>query len=189
MSFDSPDEKYGDGRNAFLNKFYNADVQFSDFMEKYENSDLSKDTLIIFTGDHCTYADDEYHANYTDTVRVAQLDEIPLFFYYPGIVPEMIDAEGRNTLDLAPTLMDYLDIDEKNYFFGDSLFLGLGDVGNDYDTVFTDTAEMYSSRNGTVSEIEGKQQEIISNNIMRYYGAARYKEIICNEIPIKSIQA
>ena len=57
VSLDSTDEIYGDGTDAELNKFYNADYQFGKFMEAFEKSKMAKDTVVIFTTDHCTYED------------------------------------------------------------------------------------------------------------------------------------
>ena len=65
-TFDSVDEKFGDGTSSELNKFYNLDYQFGQFMEKFENSELSDNTVIVFTTDHCTFVDDEYDITYYD---------------------------------------------------------------------------------------------------------------------------
>ena len=121
---DSPSHKFGDGSNRLLNRFHYCDWAFGEFMERLRDSGLMENTLIVFTADHATYVDDEYILTfYPDYERDhAFCDKIPLIFYYDGITPETIDADGRNSLDLAPTIMDYLDIDSPNYFLGTSLF-------------------------------------------------------------------
>lgn len=123
VSLDSPDEKYGDGSNPELNKFYNLDVQIGRFMERFEGSALAEDTIVVITADHATYAD----AAFTDTFpdyprRNMEMDRIPLIFYYRGIQAEKLNVKGRNSLDMAPTLLDYLDLSGANMFLGDSLF-------------------------------------------------------------------
>lgn len=63
-SLDSVNEMYGDGKDAELNKFYNLDYQFGKFMENFENSEMAKDTVIIFTADHCTYEDEGFISHF-----------------------------------------------------------------------------------------------------------------------------
>ena len=123
---DAPEGYYfGDGENRLLNRFHYCDTAFGEFMEKLHDSGLAGNTLVVFTADHATYVDDEYILSfYPENTRYDVFcDTMPLMFYYEGITPEVIDAGGRNSLDLAPTVLDYLDIDTPNYFLGTSLFL------------------------------------------------------------------
>lgn len=140
-SLDSPDEVYGDGRDAELNKFYNLDCQLGAFIEAFEQSELYGDTVLVVTADHATYQDKAFNDAFPDYKRShAELDRIPLIIYYSGVTPEVVDVAGRNTLDLAPTLLDYLDISAPNYFLGDSLYADApADEGAiRYDTLFFD---------------------------------------------------
>ncbi len=122
---DAPDHVYGDGSNRLLNRFHYCDWAFGEFMTRLESSGLAANTLVVFTSDHATYVDDEYIMTfYPDYGRYdAFCDTVPLMFYYEGIEPSVEDAGGRNSLDLAPTILDYLDLDSPNYFLGTSLFL------------------------------------------------------------------
>ena len=132
---DSPGIVYGDGNSRVLNRFHYCDSVFGAFMNRLQESGYLKDTLVIFTTDHGSYTDDDYHLAFGDHVRFDSFcDTIPLFFYYEGIESEVIDAEGRNSIDLAPTILDYLDIDSPNYFLGGSLFEP--SINNEYETVF-----------------------------------------------------
>lgn len=167
-SLDSTDETFGDGTDAELNKFYNMDCQFGQFMEKFENSSLSDNTLIVFTSDHATYQDDSFNKAFTDYPRAAtSFDEIPLFFYYKGITPESIDVNGRNTLNMAPTLLDYLDISTPNYFLGTSLFSGI--EGSLLETSHSDTYVLYSSKNDQIQALEGTDLEEFNTMLQEYY--------------------
>ena len=124
VSYDSPDIIYGDGSDRLLNKFHNVDAQFGHFMAQLRESGLSKDTIVVFTADHATYSDDDFQHTF-DSVLTRDdtfCDRIPLFIWYEGVTPSAIDAGGRNSLGLAPTLLDFLDIDAPNYFLGNSLF-------------------------------------------------------------------
>lgn len=172
-SFDSVDEVYGDGSDAELNKFYNLDYQFGKFMEEFEKSEMSKDTIVIFTTDHCTYADDAFYNSFPDYERVSwEVDEVPFFIYYQGIKAETIDANGRNSLDFAPTLCDYFDISRENYFLGYSLF-EIAENNTNYDTIFHQGEDYFSTRGGTVSSLSKAEKKIVKEGITRYYAASR----------------
>lgn len=173
VSFDSTDKVFGDGKNAELNKFYNVDYYFGQFMEKFENSSMADNTIIIFTTDHCTYLDDAYRSTFPNVVRDSwETDEIPLFIYYSGMESTTIDARGRNSLDLAPTICDYLDISTDNYFLGVSLFSESGN-NNYYDTTFNQSQDYLSTRGGVISELSGAEKDIFISNITRYFSVNR----------------
>lgn len=127
VSFDSPDEKFGDGTSNVLNRFHNMDAQFGRFMERFEDSDATSDTLLVFTTDHASYQDADAADAFSYPLSYGFINEIPLCFYYKGMEPQRIDVGGRNSLCLTPTLLDYLDISDENYFLGTSLFAPEGD--------------------------------------------------------------
>ena len=173
VSFDSTDQMYADGKDAMLNKFYNVDYYFGQFMKKLEASPMAKDTIVIFTTDHCTYLDDSYEASFPDNGRLSwETDKIPLFFYYQGIEPASFNANGRNSLDLAPTICDYLDISAGNYFLGSSLFAESGN-NNYYDTTFNQSQDYLSTRNDRISELSDEEKKIFISNITRYFSVSR----------------
>ena len=116
------DNPYGDGKNAVLNKFHNFDTIFGDFLKKFKASSLSKNTILILTTDHASYSSPDYASTMDDT-RTAFASTIPLMIYYPGVKARDINVAGRNSLGLAPTILDMLNIQKtKNYFLGTSLF-------------------------------------------------------------------
>ncbi len=124
VSLDSTDEKYKNGNSSILNRFYNLDYQFGKFIKMFEGSKLYDNTMIVFTADHCTYNDLDYKTAFGDSHErsYTMLDDMPLFIYHKGIEHEDIEVNGRNTLCLAPTILDYIDISAPNYFLGSSLF-------------------------------------------------------------------
>lgn len=134
ITLDSPDEKFGDGSDILLNRFHNLDSQFGDFLEKFNSSSISDNTVLIFTTDHATFIDNDFNKSFPNYPRShGMIDEIPLSIYYKGIIPEVIDVRGRNSLALVPTILDYLDISGENYFLGKSLF---NDANSIYDATF-----------------------------------------------------
>ena len=170
-TFDSKEEKYGDGSVAFYNKFWNADYQFGKFFDKWSGTKLADDTLFVMTADHATYGDEEYLAafpEYGSARAVAVIDEMPLILWHKGIKPAKINANGRNTLDMAPTVLDYVDISAPNYFLGDSLFYGFG---NEYDTLFSEEAFLFSTSGGNIGSIPESSVDETWNLIYNYYAA------------------
>ena len=173
VSFDSPDEKFGDGSLAELNKFYNADHWLGDFLQKFESSPAFENTLLVFTADHSTYADLYYNEAFPDYHRInPTIDKIPLMFYHKGVEPQQIDAAGRNSLDFTSTILDYVDIDAPNYFLGASLFHD-ADNYNNLDTIFTSSVDLYSTKNGNIHKLEETEAEtaIVQEMVRNYYAA------------------
>lgn len=175
LTFDSTEEKFGDGSDAELNKFYNCDYQFGQFMEKFNNSDLTEDTIVVFTSDHCTYVDDAFKASFPDTVRTHSFcDRVPFFIYSANEQPYVVDAEGRNSLCLAPTILDFLDISEENYFLGSTLFLGINNDTSPYDTIFTtDNAERSTTKGEEIQSLDEVSDAEMEQSINDYFAAAQ----------------
>ncbi|MDO4404639.1 MAG: LTA synthase family protein [Atopobiaceae bacterium] len=169
-TFDSPDMFYGNGATAELNKFYNTDMWFGTFMERFEQSGLFDNTIIVFTTDHATYADKEYKRAFPDYVRRRPfLDRVPFFIYHKDVDAHLVDAKGKNSLDLAPTILDYLDISPANYFLGQSLFVEADE--SPYDTLFSDTSDQSSSTNGDIVVLEGEELEWFEGQLFEYFAA------------------
>ncbi|MCR5031655.1 MAG: LTA synthase family protein [Lachnospiraceae bacterium] len=175
-TLDSVDEKFGDGSDSELNKFYDVDYQLGVFLEKFENSPLADDTLLVFTGDHCTYQDYYFDKAFPDYVRKASIvDEMPLLFYYKGMKPEKVNVFGRNSLDMAPTLLDYLDITAPNYFLGTSLF---DPEPNAFDTLENEENYYVMTKYGIIEhDIPDEEKEWFSTQL-QYYRKAKQGEHI-----------
>lgn len=179
VTLDSPDLTYGDGNNAVLNKFYNFDYWFGEFMERFNESPLADNTILIFTADHATYEDLDFSQTFPDYERLfSEADEIPFFIYYNGIEPEEIDVAGRNSLSLAPTILDYLDISAPNYFLGFSLFMSAVN-SNNYDTIFSDglNSNIISTEGGNIRSLYENEYAVVSENLTNYYIASSQSPI------------
>lgn len=180
VSFDSPDEKFGDGSDRLLNKFYNTDYQFGKFMEKLEQSDMIEDTIVILTADHCTYADSDFSSAFPDYDRAhPECDVMPLMIYYRGIKPETINVNGRNSLDFTPTVLDYLDMRIGNYFLGFTLFSDnqLSANVNSFDRIFSDAAYQLSTFDAQINLLTDVEREIFEDELQKYYVAKTQKRI------------
>lgn len=123
---DSPDQKFGDGSDKVLNRFHNLDYQFGQFMDKLQASEHANDTMVVFTTDHCSYADADYTHAFPDIHRAhIFIDQIPMLFWYTGVKPVKFDCQDRTSLDMAPTVLDFLNMDAPSDFLGTSLFAGM----------------------------------------------------------------
>ena len=167
-SLDSPDEKYGDGNDRVLNKFYNLDCQLGSFLEAFDKSSLADNTVIIFTTDHCAYNSEDFRRAFPDHARAASfLDTIPLAIYYKGAEHEDIDAGGKNSLDFAPTVMDLLGISEKNYFLGESLF-NEQIVWDSIENIYYDGGQTLTSAGNGISEPDLQRQTTFDKILADY---------------------
>ena len=171
-SLDSVDQTFGDGSYRVLNRFYDMDYQFGQFIEKFSNSPLAANTIIVFTADHATYADQDFLAAFSDYERpCSDADEIPFFIYSVGGPVAQVDAQGRNSLDLAPTLLHYLNVEGQNYFLGDSLFYEKKQ-GISFDTFFYDPAYIRYTGNDCVEVPSDAEIEIILDGIRKYFSVS-----------------
>ena len=118
--------KYGDGSNSVLNTVANYDLRFGKFFDWFEKSKFADDTILILTADHAHFFEPPYIALMTSEpdYKPFFVDRIPLIIFAPFVNhPETLDAKGRNSLALAPTILHYLGIQNaKNHFIGHSLF-------------------------------------------------------------------
>ena len=121
--FDSPDYKYNDGTNPYLNKFYNHDIWFGEFFDKFRQSKLYDNTILIVTSDHAPCPAPLYQKTFSIN-NDSFIDKIPFIIHFKGVNHIDIDALYRNSLSFAPTLLDILQIKlDKNYFLGNSIFV------------------------------------------------------------------
>ena len=172
VSFDAPENgaTYGKGKNEVLNRFYDLDQQLGEFLELFNASEMSDDTIIVFTADHCTYADQQYSSAFPDYQRdCTDADTVPLFIYYKGMEADTIDVNGRNSLCLAPTVLDYLDLDSENYFLGTTLFDP--DASSDFDTTFYDASYLVSTADSQIRYLDDLEIEEFLSQVLAYYSA------------------
>lgn len=181
-TFDESNVKYGNGKNGLLNRFANADYYFGEFMKNFENNDKYNDLVIVFTTDHCTYEDEDFIRTFEPSYTREDYfcDRIPLLIWYNKIEAQEINAEGRNSLCFAPTLLDFLDIDGDNYFLGDSLFSN-NDVNNLIDKVYAipDEERYRITSESGISELDEAEFNIVNPTIKGYLSyTIKAKEIV-----------
>lgn len=167
-SLDTVDEVYGDGTDPALNKFYNADCQIATFLQKFLASSLAENTMLVITADHATYGDEDFRNAFPNYYRaMVELDEIPLMIYYKGNVAT-VNADGRNSLDLAPTILDMLGIDRPTSFLGSSLFSAKY-AESILDTFFWESGLVYFTGNDSIQVPAADVKTYILNQIIYYF--------------------
>ncbi len=163
--FDSPDEKFGNGKNPILNRWKNYDTQFGKWFRRMKDKGVFENTLLIFTTDHASYNSPEWKSTFKSS-QDSFIARIPLLIYGAGIKPGCIDASGRNSLDLAPTLLDILGLDKTpNWFLGSSLFSKPETI---YDRFCAIGDDFFRITDNHAISIRNKYRSIISE-IKKYY--------------------
>lgn len=175
IGMDGFEKKFGDGKDRLLNRFHDMDFQFGKFIDEFNKSKFSENTIVIFTTDHATFVDDEYRSSFPKNTRVqGNLDRIPLFIYYKGINPEVINVDGKNSVNLTPTILDYLDYSAGNYFLGQSLF-SKSENNSIYSTLFVSELTYCTTKGNKISEIPKDEKEETEQKVSEYYSIARNK--------------
>ncbi len=119
--------KYGDGGNYSLNTAHSFDHAFGRFLQFFLHSPLAKDTVVVFTADHCHYTEKTYmeimRPHFSDLSRIP-VDTIPLIIYSPlHRLPDTFDAEFQTSVDFTPSLIHLLGLPQRpNPFLGRSIF-------------------------------------------------------------------
>jgi lipoteichoic acid synthase len=125
LDSDSAGVTYRGGENPALNRMHNFDTQLGKFLDYFQNSRFSDNTMLIITSDHATYPEPSVvKALQADDYKAYFVDRIPLIIYHKGMaLPAAYDAGYRTSVDFAPTLLHLLSLQKvKNAFIGYSIF-------------------------------------------------------------------
>lgn len=142
LDSDSAGITYGAGDNPALNRMHNFDAQLGMFLEYFQKSSFSENTLLIITTDHATYPEPAVVEALQDKdYRAYFVDRIPLIIYDKRFqLPTTFDAGYRTSVDFAPTLLHLISLQEvDNAFMGYSIFeqppkyhAPVAAIGNDF---------------------------------------------------------
>lgn len=167
--------KLGDGNDRVLNRFYEMDQQFKKFMDRFNSSPISENTVLIFTTDHATYVDDEYKKAFPNENRDhVSLDKIPFFIYYKGVSSQTIDVNGKNFLNMTPTVLDFLDYSSTNYFLGTSLF-SQDNNDNMFSSIYSEGTVLKKTSGSKVEEIPESELKMIKEKVYEYFRVSQNK--------------
>ena len=106
------------------------------------------------------------------------LTKIPFIIYHKGIDAKQIDAMGKNSLDLAPTILDYIDKEKhENYFLGDSLFTNTKgkSIFDTYYYVESVEGIVVTQSNNLFSQIKLNSNPSLKAKLLKYFAEATKK--------------
>ena len=93
-----------------------ADFSLGSFMRNSRSSKWFSTTLFVVTSDHVGWSGDIWE--YSEVERF----QIPLLFYAPGLIEPGRDSLPTQQTDIAPSIMDILNIRSRHSSMGRSLF-------------------------------------------------------------------
>lgn len=167
MSFDTDENVYGDGSNNFMNRYYNCDYQIGAFIENFKNSPMAKNTMLIITADHAAYSDEDFVKTFPDYNRAyPACDQIPLYIYYNGLHTS-INAGGRNSLCLAPTIIDLLGYERPATFVGYSLYSAKNE-STILDSFYWNPDGCIYTGDGSITTPKKDVKEYVNTEVIKY---------------------
>lgn len=124
LSTSEHDVAYRERGNAVLDKLHNFDDALGQFLRYFFASPHADDTILVVTTDHATYPEPPFREVAGKDLKPYFVDRIPLLVHDPfHRLPRSLDAHGRNSLDLAPTVLHLAGLQSgANGFLGTSLF-------------------------------------------------------------------
>lgn len=108
--------RFAKGPIPILEPVMYVDYALQKFFEKAKQTDWYANTLFVITADHAAQAMDKYYK--TD----CGIYKIPMIFYHPGADTAYASNHILQQIDLMPTIIDYLNIDEPSLGFGKSIY-------------------------------------------------------------------
>lgn len=121
LSADMPN--YLDNKNEVLRAFYSTDDAFGKFWEEFKKSKYYDNTIVILLADHSVYTSAYTAKNFPDEYnKHNEFDEQFFLMRIPNnILPKKVETLS-SSIDLAPTLLQILNINTPNSFEGHSVF-------------------------------------------------------------------
>lgn len=116
-----PDSKNSEHRKNLTNSMHLTDLFLKGLFDLLEKRKILENTIVVVTGDHSfprgDYSTYNQYGFYEENFRT------PLAIVWKDhIKPQLIKDVAYSHIDIAPTLMDLLDIDTENHFIGESIF-------------------------------------------------------------------
>ncbi len=139
---------YGDGKNNILNSFHTTDDAFGKFWNEFKQSKLYDNTIVIAVADHAVFPGEDIKKLFPkDANTMSFYDQNMFMMYLPNVILSKTknpspDATGilnsvqddknktiskevntySSAIDIAPTLLQVLNINVSNAFEGHSIF-------------------------------------------------------------------
>lgn len=96
-------------RSIYYGMVREIDDWIGEILRKLDELDLAENTLVVFTSDHGEMLGD--HGLHSKMIFYEGSVHVPLLIRFPGrIEPGTVVEEPVSTMDVCPTLLDYLDL-------------------------------------------------------------------------------
>jgi hypothetical protein len=106
-----------------LNIVHSTDDAFGIFWRWFQQSKFRDNTILVVTGDHAIFPVPEYRQLRGSDWTPSYYDRLPLLIYAPGYqLPRTWEPPIATSVDLLPTLLHLLGINDANPFEGLSIF-------------------------------------------------------------------
>ncbi|MCD4656731.1 MAG: sulfatase-like hydrolase/transferase [Planctomycetes bacterium] len=111
-----------DMEEDYANSIHVSDKYMREFFKQLEKRDYLKNSIVIVLGDHGFPIGE--HGNYSNEVgSYEESFRVPFVMLWNGhLKPQYIDKFAYSQMDIAPTILDLLNIKTRNHFMGESFF-------------------------------------------------------------------
>ena len=128
---------YKDGGNDVLNSFHTTDDAFGKFWNEFKQSKYYDNTIVVAVADHAAFPGTAIKKLFPEEAdSLSFYDQNMFMMYLPGVVTTVIPSEAvtdegsipknintfSSGIDIAPTLLQILNINVQNSFEGRSIF-------------------------------------------------------------------
>lgn len=131
--FDLPKDavNYGDGSRPVLNMFHTTDDAFGKFWHDFKGSPLYHNTIVIVVADHAIFPGALTKDLFPEEAKtITYYDRNFFVMYVPDTVLPREVSIFSSAIDIAPTILQMLNINIKNSFEGHSIFDNRKDYPN-----------------------------------------------------------
>ncbi len=114
---------YGNGKSDVLNMVHTTDDAFAQFWDKFIVSEFAKNTIIITVADHAIFPTALGPGHFPEVPSTLNFyDKNTFLIYYPdSLLPRTVENYSAS-IDLAPSVLQMLNINTPNAFEGHSIF-------------------------------------------------------------------
>ncbi|RLA68217.1 MAG: hypothetical protein DRQ78_01740 [Epsilonproteobacteria bacterium] len=105
----------------FINSMYLADKYLMTFFEELKKRNYLKNSIIIVTGDH-SWPSGNHGYWHNETSFYEEFFKTPFLILWNGKIKPTTNFITSSQIDIAPTILDMLNIKTKNHFIGKSIF-------------------------------------------------------------------
>ncbi len=114
----------------FINSLHLADRYLETFFKELHKREYLKNSIVIVTGDH-SWPSGNHGYWHNETSFYEEFFKIPFLIIWDGVIEPEVSEITASQIDIAPTILDMLQIQKENHLIGKSLF-----VKNKDETIF-----------------------------------------------------